>query len=164
MQDASIVARAFGFGIDGAEEFVATSLPKLWKPRVLFCGIWDTEISAGTVLEQITRIVELRDFPIDQLSVEIKIADKKGRDNGRKIFKDLRNDVLRWLYRLEDAGSISLRNGGSLGNGIGNWISRYSVGDLNGSYTASVVRSGAKSAMLIASLVETSKENEQPGR
>jgi hypothetical protein len=100
-------------------------------------------------------VIRLENFPAKLLSGAVDPHDETSRERARVRFKTVRDGVLRWLYRLEDRGAVSLRNGGSLGNGIGWCSSSYRAGRYRGVLSAVVIALGPRRAMLIMHLAES---------
>jgi len=118
-------------------------------------GIWDDNDARGILHGSNTRIIHLANFPTQALMKKADPHSAASRNDLKRTYKRLRDNVLRWIYRLEDRGLIRCRNGGTIGLGIGSWVSNYEAAHAQGTYTATIVGLGSKSAMLIANLTES---------
>lgn len=153
----SIVAKTFGPNCADAAPFVAKWIPKKWRPRIISDGLWDEGSSGGITHGNHARLVKLDNFPSQLYLIDIDACDARNWEHGRKIYKSMRDDVLRWLYQLEDTGLISRpQSGGSMGAGFGCWTSHYKAERTHGSFTATIIRLGLKSAILNLHLAESS--------
>ena len=151
----SVVLKSFGADAAGARRFVARWLPDDWKPRIVMPGYWDAEDERDSSPGHITRIVRLENAPAGSLFTKIDTRYDGSVERGRATYKRTRDSLLAWLYRLEDDGKITLRNSGSMGADFGTWTSRYTVGRIRGSFAATIIPQGRKSATLALHLSES---------
>ena len=162
MTKPSIVAKEFGPSGHDAQGFVRSHIPKKWKPEIVMSGMLERVISNGLCQGYHTRIIRLKNFPVKTLSLNADPRNPKAWELIKKQFKEIRDDALRWLYTLEDKRAISLRNGMSVGLGVGHFTSDYTAGRYCGSFTATFIGHGTKEATLIAQLREGAIEKKPP--
>lgn len=151
----SIVAQTFGTGgkVDG--DFVVRWLPKEWYPEIQLPGYWNTDSLTKFEMAHTTRVIKLKNFSSALLDSNADPTDSEEWMVFKKRYKGLRDTILRWLYNLEDAGKISIRNSGGLGTGTAFWQSFYLAEGVEGIFSVTIVSLDANSAMLTASLTET---------
>lgn len=163
MENLSSVVRRFGTKGDDAPTFVAKWIPRDWKPQIVIYGLWDSNESRKHVQGQNIRVVKLNAFPSQVFAKAFRFQNARSRAIGKRIYKGLRDKVLRWLYKLEDAGEVrSFSSGGQMNKGVGCWTWHYKSGSTLGAYTATIIATGRNSAILHMHLSESSARISSP--